>query len=421
MVFCWGKEEVLSMRESAIHPSIRQHSAQESDPSFSRRSIVQRFAVNFEYPVLFTHDLFAPGNPVLPEAISPGASPPSLAIYLDGGLHAADPQLCARITAFLSSHSDLRLAGPIEIVAGGEDIKNDPHALEKIYRQLLKRRLDRHAYVVSIGGGSVLDLVGFAAATFHRGLRHIRVPTTVLAQNDAGIGVKNARNAFGVKNLIGSFQPPWAVIIDAAFLQTLPDREKRAGLAEAVKVALIRDRDFFFWLEENAGRLASFDAEALDRLIYRCAMLHMRQIATGGDPFELGNARPLDFGHWAAHKLESLSGHQLRHGEAVAMGLALDTRYSVLAELLPKGDERRVFDLLRRLGFSLWHPALALHDAAGRPLLLEGLREFREHLGGELSVTLLNGIGQGVEVSHIEPALVARAAGWLRRESGAAI
>ena len=111
-------------------------------------------------------------------------------------------------------------------------------------------------------------------------------------------------------------------------------------MAEAVKVALIRDGAFFEWLEEKAEALALFTSEPLDRLIRHCAVLHMRQIAHGGDPFERGSVRPLDFGHWAAHKLEALSHYELRHGEAVAIGIALDTRYSVLAGLLPRGRGR---------------------------------------------------------------------------------
>ena len=143
--------------------------------------------------------------------------------------------------------------------------------------------------------------------------------------------MKNAINAFGFKNLLGTFAPPFAVINDFAFLDILPEREKRGGMAEAVKVALIRDADFFAWLEREADALARFQPNALDTLVQRCARRHMHQIAHGGDPFETGSARPLDYGHWSAHKLEGLTRHALRHGEAVAIGVALDARYSVLA------------------------------------------------------------------------------------------
>lgn len=392
--------------------------AQSAPRPLFHRSITQRFTLDFEYPVVFTRDVFTHGNTTLREVLfrSGEARPKRLSVYLDSGLAQAAPYLADHILAYFSHCApDLQLAGGIEVIPGGERIKNDPDILQTIYRQLLQRSLDRHSYVVTVGGGAVLDLVGFAAATFHRGLRHVRIPTTVLAQNDAGIGVKNGMNAFGVKNLVGSFHPPWGVIIDPSFLDTLAGREKRAGLAEAVKVALIRDREFFLWQEENAPLLARFEPEALSRLIQHCAMLHLRQIATGGDPFESGSARPLDFGHWTAHKLETLSGNDLRHGEAVAIGIALDSRYSVLAGLLQPTAGERIRILLRQLGFTLWHPAMEKRDAAGRLLLLDGLREFQEHLGGDLNVTLLSDLGRGVEVNRIDPHLILQAVDWLRR------
>jgi 3-dehydroquinate synthase len=260
-------------------------------------------------------------------------------------------------------------------------------------------------------------MVGYVAATTHRGIRLIRVPTTVLAQNDSGVGVKNGINAFGVKNFVGTFAPPFAVLNDSDFLATLNRRDRIAGMAEAVKVALIRDASFYHWLEAHADELAQFELQAVSLLICRCAELHMRQISTGGDPFETGSARPLDYGHWAAHKLEMLSHHELRHGEAVAVGIALDARYSVAKGMLADGEDTRICRLLERLGFPLWHPALETRAADGRPALLGGLTEFREHLGGELTITLLAGIGRGEEVHDMEEAEVLRAITWLRTRS----
>ena len=299
---------------------------------------------------------------------------------------------------------------------GGEGCKNDPALLDELQRSLVAYGIDRHSYAIAIGGGAVLDLVGYAAATVHRGVRHIRIPTTVLAQNDSGVGVKNGVNAMGMKNLLGSFAPPYAVINDSAFIDILPGREKRAGMAEAVKVALIRDQSFFEWLEQQADELAIFASEPLDRLIRRCAMLHMRQIALGGDPFERGSARPLDFGHWAAHKLEALSQFSLRHGEAVAIGIALDTHYSVLKGHLPAGQDVRVRRLLEKLGFRLWHEACDQRTADGHFALTEGLNEFREHLGGQLTITLLSDIGSGIEVHEMDEDAISASIEWLRSE-----
>ncbi|MEZ4599630.1 MAG: 3-dehydroquinate synthase [Syntrophotaleaceae bacterium] len=388
----------------------------EGIPGRCQESVVQKFTLNVEYPVVFTRDIFKSCNRTLAQILLRDAKPGRrrIAVYIDKGVVDADPAVLQRIQDYFQKcGQDLQLTGPIQIVPGGEAIKNSPRMIDKLYQQFLELCLDRHSYVLTIGGGSVLDLVGFAAATFHRGIRHVRVPTTVLAQNDAGIGVKTGRNFCGVKNLVGSFQPPWGVIIDGSFLDTLPDREKRAGLSEAVKVALIRDRRFYEWIQNNATVLARFETGALHRLIRNCALLHLQHIVEGGDPFENGNARPLDFGHWSAHKLEVLSGHDLRHGEAVAIGIALDARYSVLAGHLADPDDSRIAGLLRRLGFSLWHPVLEQRDGRGRLLLLQGLREFREHLGGELSITLLKEIGWGVEKGHIDTRIMSEAVAWL--------
>jgi len=380
---------------------------------------LQSFSVPYEYPVYFTEHLFAHDNPVLRETIL--RREPSrrhrLAVFIDSNVAASFPSLAHDIAGYADVHADaMQLVAHPEVAPGGEHVKNDPALVPVLQRRLVELGIDRHAFVVGIGGGAFLDLVGYVAASTHRGIRHIRVPTTVLAQNDSGVGVKNGINAFGVKNLLGAFAPPFAVLNDADFLRTLQPRDKIAGIAEAVKVALIRDRVFFEWLEVKADALRACEAAAMNRMIRRCAELHMRQIAHGGDPFETGSARPLDYGHWSAHKLEALTAHELRHGEAVAIGLALDARYSVQVGLLAPGAELRVRALLKRLGFHLWHSALESRDHDGRYQLLRGLEEFREHLGGELTITLLRDLGVGEEVHRMDAQEILRALGWLRRQ-----
>lgn len=383
---------------------------------------LQSFSVRYEYPVHFTEHLFAHDNPVFRQVLmrrEPGKRHRFVA-FIDANVAASFPALEHDIAGYAGVHADvMELVAPAERVPGGEQVKNDPALLTRLQHRLVELGIDRHAFVVGIGGGAFLDLIGYVASSTHRGIRHVRVPTTVLAQNDSGVGVKNGVNAFGVKNLIGSFAPPFAVLNDSDFLRTLQPRDKIAGIAEAVKVALIRDRVFFEWLEVKADALRACDSAAMARMIRRCAELHMRQIAQGGDPFESGSARPLDYGHWSAHKLEALTQHELRHGEAVAIGLALDTRYSVLTKMLAPGADERVHALLKRLGFHLWHPALEARDAQGHWLLLRGLEEFREHLGGELTVTLLRDIGIGEEVHQMDLHEIHRALAWLRqREIG---
>jgi 3-dehydroquinate synthase len=392
-------------------------------PSATERPCVirQRFAVAYDYSVAFTRGCFEADNGTLAKIMAATMEPrPRCIVLVDLGVLDGRPNLVTEIGKYFAHRADLpHLAMSPLVLPGGETIKNDAALIGRLHDAIFDNGIDRHSYVVAVGGGAFLDAVGLAASTAHRGVRLIRVPTTVLAQNDSGVGVKSAINRNGAKNQIGTFAPPWAVVNDSDFLETLPERDRIAGMAEAVKVALIRDADFFVWLERNADALAVFRREAMEFMIRRCAELHLHQIAHGGDPFEQGSARPLDFGHWAAHKLETITRNHLRHGEAVAIGIALDTCYAVLAGLLPAGTETRVAVLLEHLGFRLWHPALARLDGTGRLVVLAGLEEFREHLGGRLTITLLEEIGRGVEVNAMDETLVARAIGWLAAREAA--
>ncbi len=337
---------------------------------------------------------------------------------LDAGLVAARPALPQEVERYVAAYAqNLELTAPPLTVPGGEAVKNDPALIADLLTRLAAARLDKQGTLLIIGGGAVLDAAGYAGSTTHRGVRVVRMPTTVLSQNDAGVGVKTSVNAFGSKNFLGTFAPPFAVVNDVELLATLPLRDLRAGLAEAVKVALIRDVSFFEWLEQNAAALRAGTLGLLEVAIRRCAELHLRHIATGGDPFERGSARPLDYGHWAAHKLETLTHHALRHGEAVSIGMALDACYAVAKGMLPDGARQRLFDLLTALGLPTFDPMLVAKVEEKSPIL-EGLREFREHLGGALCVTLLTDIGAGIEVRDMDPELIRSAIDWLESRQG---
>lgn len=370
----------------------------------------QSFSVSFQYPVCFTEDLFSLENPILVDVFEKGKSVKTFFV-IDSGVAEAFPDLISKIKSYATNFKDLFFlcAEPL-IVPGGEDCKNDPDVYQQVVKATNDYGIDRHSYIVAIGGGAVLDMVGFAAAISHRGIRLVRIPTTVLSQNDSGVGVKNSINYFGKKNYLGTFTTPVAVLNDFNFLKTLDDRDWRAGISEALKVALIKDLSFFEWLEKEAIALSKREMEPMKAQIIRCAQMHMDHIA-GKDPFEFGSSRPLDFGHWAAHKLEHLSQYRVRHGEAVAIGIALDSCYSHLLGWISKEDLDRVLGVIRTLGFSLYEPELSGEN------LIMGLREFQEHLGGQLTIMLLEKLGKGVEVHEMDENLIQSAIQLLEEEN----
>ena len=357
------------------------------------------FAVPFVHRLRFTTDLFGRDQDVLADVLEPsGKQPARVQFWIDEHLSEAHPELKTRLHAFVRAHSDrVMMPGNIQTVPGGEAVKNDIEILERMLKCIHAADLDRRSYIVVIGGGAVLDAVGVAAAVSHRGIRLVRIPTTTLAQADSGVGVKNSVNLFGKKNWCGTFAVPWAVVNDAAMLDSLPDRDFVCGFSEAVKVSLLKSPEIFDQLCRDADRIRQRDMDAAWPMIQLSGKLHLDHITCGGDPFEMREARPLDFGHWSAHKLEALTDFELRHGEAVAIGVAVDTVYSSLVHGLPAEDAQRVLDCLCRLGLPLDHPAL--HET--QPLF-DGLEEFRQHLGGRLTVTMLRSVGDAVDVHEVD-------------------
>ena len=382
----------------------------------------QSFSLDFDYPVIFTEGVFDPGNLVFSRVVKRLESDRRHRLFfvIDGNVSRAHPRLRTRIAAYAEARpQELELVcAPVEVV-GGEAVKADLGHVLTLVETMNRLGLDRQSFMVIVGGGAVLDAAGFAASICHRGIRVIRVPSTVLAQSDSGVGVKNGVNFFGKKNFLGAFNPPFAVINDRSLIETLEHRDKIAGIAEAVKVALIRDRPLFEYLEQNAPELSRGEAEPLNYQIRRSAELHLEHIRSSGDPFEFGSARPLDFGHWSAHKLESMTRNRLRHGEAVAIGMAVDLVYSVRAGFLKRRVLKRVLALLRNLGLPVWDEALSM-TRDGERLVLEGLAEFREHLGGMLHISLIRDIGDSFEVTEMDDGLLLDSMEWLRHSFGRA-
>jgi 3-dehydroquinate synthase len=359
--------------------------------------------VTFKHRIVFTRNAFSPENPALAEVLEEGQGRRAL-VFADGSVISCWPDLVDEIQEYFSN-LQLDFLGT-SVFPGGEPSKAGDALVQEVWAAIDAAHVDRHSYILAIGGGAFLDAVGFAAATAHRGVRLIRFPTTTLSQADSGVGVKCAYNAFGKKNWVGAFSVPSAVINDFRFLHSQDEETRRGGLIEAVKVALVKDRDFFSWINEHLADLAVLEPTALEACVEKSALLHARHIATGGDPFETGSSRPLDFGHWAAHKLEAMTSYQFSHAPAVGVGLALDVLYSARAGLLKLSLAEQILEVLTTLQFSIYHPALDWLDSQGRRRIFEGLDEFREHLGGQLTILLLGDLGRGVEVHELDCVLL---------------
>jgi len=379
------------------------------------KPIEQSFAVNFKYSLHFTSGLFESNNKLFKEVIE--SYKPNeqvkLLFVVDNGVLKKHPKLIDRIRNYCLLHSSQLLFTECLVIEGGEISKNNYNNVDKIIGAINNNGICRHSFVIVIGGGAVIDMAGYAASVAHRGVKLIRIPTTVLSQNDAAIGVKNGINAYSKKNFIGTFTPPYAIINDSDFLTSLEQRDWIAGVAEAIKVALIKDEFFFKTIKENAIKLKERDMGAMLKIIYRCAEMHMEHIAKGGDPFESGSSRPLDFGHWSAHKLEQMSNYSLRHGEAVAKGIALDLVYSKLIGFISAEILDEILKVMVDIGFDLSIPVSGDEEMQE---LLKGIQEFREHLGGELTITLINGIGQKVDVHKIDIELMKNAVNSLNNK-----
>lgn len=377
----------------------------------------QRFEVSYDFPVYFVNGVLDEGNPLLAETmdrLEEGRKHRAV-VYVDGGLSQARPELITDVKNYFHAHDDrLELAGSPIVIPGGPEAKKDWNLVKDVMWTLGNLHLDRQSYVLAIGGGNALDMIGFAASIVHRGLRLVRMPSTTLAQADAGLGVKNGMDEHGQKNFVGAFAPPFAVINDFDLLDTLSDADWISGVAEAFKVAIIKDRKFFERLRGDALALRRRDRAAMERTVRRSGEIHLNHIATSGDPFEFGSARPLDFGHWAAHRLEILSDHRLRHGHAVSIGIALDSCYAREKSLLSESELLGVLKALDDCALPTWDDLLELRSNDGILAVLEGIDQFREHLGGVLNVTLPDGIGRKIEVHHMNIDVIEKSVRYLK-------
>ena len=280
-------------------------------------------------------------------------------------------------------------------------------SLERVFDALLAARCGRDALIVALGGGVTGDLAGFAAAIYQRGVAWLQVPTTLLAQVDSSVGGKTAINHVHAKNMLGAFHQPRAVISDVATLDTLPERELRAGLAEVIKHALALDLRFVEWLEKSIEALLARERSALVYAVRRCCELKAGVVAA--DERESGARSLLNFGHTFGHAIEALTGYGAwLHGEAIAAGMVMATELSARAGLIAAADVDRVRSLIGRAGLPITGPALS----PGR--LLELMALDKKVARGRMRFVLLNSIGaaslrEGVDERLVREAIVAAA------------
>jgi 3-dehydroquinate synthase len=375
--------------------------------------------VTFRHRIRFTKDAFSPANAIVKDLFESGRSC-RVVVYMESEISRLFPTLKDELTTYLEAIEEVTLTEIVEM-PGGEVCKISKTQIMDGISPIERNKIDRHSYVFCIGGGAFLDVVGLAAATAHRGVRLVRFPTTTLSQDDSGVGVKNGINGFGKKNFIGSFAVPYAVVNDFRFLYTQPEDVCRGGLVEAVKVALVKDGEFFEWMEEHTDALRALEPEVLEEAVERSAVLHAKHIALGGDPFETGSSRPLDYGHWSAHKLEQLTDFALSHAEAVSVGVALDTLYASKQGWLTAEECERVLAVLEGLLLPIWHESVDLRDDQGRRRVINGLEEFREHLGGRLTVLMLKSLGEGFDLHELDEDCLDECLEELKKRSAAAL
>ena len=364
----------------------------------------QSIHVTFRYTVHFTRDLFHRDSRILLDSLS--GPRPKVVVFLDSGLAQARPQIRAEVDEWFRAHADSVEVRTLVVLQGGEACKNDLQYCRQVVQILRDSGLDRHSYVVIVGGTAFLEAVGFAASLVHGGIRCLRVPTTVLAQSNSG--ATTGLNLLGVKNLVSAFAPPWAVINDFHFLRTLSRRDRIAGLAEAFKVAIIKDGGFLSFLVAKAEALREGDESATEQTIMRCAELHAAHWRSSL-PFETTAGPLLDFGGWSTPWLETTTGYGLRHGEAMAIALALDLTLARNRGLIGTHELESLARTLHTVGLPLWHPALKSREGEGALGIRRGLEEFRQHRGGELSLVMPSGLGQSCQITDLSEAEIERA------------
>lgn len=352
----------------------------------------ERVALSFEYPVHLTSDAFSWENLTLVRTLTRDARRRiRVLVVAERAVVDAHPCLLDDAVRYAEFHRErLSLSSEPLIVDGGARAKRKETLCEL---QTTFDALDPQSFVLIVGGGALQDVAGYAAATVHRAPRVVRLPTTVLAQATAPVAVRSGFRGFGC------LAPPFAVIDDYDFLSSLGTRDTIAGVAEGVRVALSEDAALFDWLQQHAAALRGCEQAIVRELLRRVVTHHLSR---GANIFDRA---PL-LGRWAAHKLEVITDHELRYGEALAIGCALDAAHSAVRGAIAETTLDSILATLHALGLPTYHSALDLEDG-GRRVVLDALG----------SATILDAVGCGSEAHDLEPGPMSRALDLLRARS----
>jgi len=365
------------------------------------------YGPGLSYPVTMARNIFSRGNHELTDLIGRRKT----LFIIDRGIGKGQLEAVKDYVRW-SNAINKEINAVFLRVPGGETVKMNMKYVRQIIRRARQAGLDRKSVFVIVGGGATLDMGSFAADIFHRGAAHIKIPTTLLSQVDAGISMKNGINSDGRKNLLGTVSAPEAVLVDPTFLYTLRTRVISQGFAEMIKAALMRDGRYFEQIEAYYQELLQRTfSRTMEDLIWRAIEIHLTEI--NNDPFEQKLERPLAFGHVWAHWLENITNNRLSHGEAVGIGMAIDTQISEQRGLINQETRDRVINLIQRVGLPIYDSAAVTDDYT------DVLEEFRQHLGGKLTVGLLNFIGSRVDVDDITKEEIKAAINFLAQRSAA--
>lgn len=369
-----------------------------------------KFQPNLDYPVMMSRGIFDPGNHFLQKMIGKR----KFLMIVDRNIGAESLQ-AIRNSLGISEKQLL-------VLPGGEGVKNEENGkanIERIHRRAYRLGMTSNDVFGFVGGGAVSDL-RIAAERYDLGTPYLLIPSTFEGQIDAVIGVKGAINKFGQKNFDGLFSTPEAVLVDTALLKTLPDREIRAGMSEAVKVALMKDLSYFQLIEKGWREVTDKNfvpGGIAEEIMWGSIVNHLEQIET--DPFETKLARPLDYGHEWGHRWEKVIGPSVRHGEGVWFGSAIDTVISWKRGFITAAERDRILNLMDQIGWRneeigaipTYDPRATVED------LWPGLESFRRHLGGKLTISLLGGIGVKRDVHDIKKSELKFALDFLRKRA----